>query len=107
MTVINKKSLMRPVPRQEAVQVEGFEGEVIVRGLMLSERVRILTAAQVSGSLSISELLACAVVDVEGEPIFAVDEWEAFGANHFLSAVELFKKAKELSGLDAEVNQKK
>ena len=81
-------------------------GEVIVRGLMLSERVRILNAAS-QGALSISELLSCTVIDAESEPIFSVDEWEAFGATHFVPAMHLFKKAKQLSGLDAETNQKK
>lgn len=106
MAVINKSNIARPVPPKEVLDVPELGGEVIVRGLLLSERVRILQAAATS-SLSISELLACTVIDAENESVFNVEEWEAFGANHFTVALDLFNKAKHLSGLDAETNQKK
>jgi hypothetical protein len=106
MTVINKSNVARPVPPKEVLDVPELGGEVIVRGLMLSERVRLLHAATTS-SLSISELLSYTVIDAENESIFNTEEWEAFGANHFTVALDLFKKAKQLSGLDLETNQKK
>lgn len=106
MAVLNKDNIARPTPPKEVLDVPELGGEIIVRGLLLSERVRIFNAAS-TGSLGISDLLACAIIDAQNEPVFSVDEWEAFGAQHFVATVNLFKKAKELSGLDAEVNQKK
>lgn len=104
--VLSKVNIARPLPPKEVVDVPELGGEIIVRGLMLSDRVRILGAAS-RGAMPISELLASAVVDVDLEPIFTADEWEAFGAQHFVATIKLFKKAKELSGLEAEVNIKK
>jgi hypothetical protein len=106
MGVLNKINIARPTPPKEVVDVPELGGEIIVRGLMLSDRVRILGAAS-RGAMSISELLASAIVDAEMEPVFTVDEWEAFGAQNFVASLQLFKKAKELSGLDAETNAKK
>lgn len=106
MTVLNKDNIPRPTPPKEVLDVPELGGEIIVRGLLLSERVRIFSTIN-TGSLGISDLLACTIIDAQNEPIFSIDEWEAFGSLHFVATLNLFKKAKELSGLDAEVNQKK
>lgn len=106
MSVLNKANIARPIPPKVVVDCPELGGEVIVRGLLLSDRVRILTAAS-QGALSISELLAASVIDAESEPIFDVGEWEAFGAQHFNATLNLFGEAKKLSGLDVETNQKK
>lgn len=106
MAVINKANVTPPSVPKEVVDVPELGGEVIVRGLMLSDRVRILTASFKSES-RLSALLASTVVDEKNEPIFTEQEWEEFGSRHFAKALELFKKAKELSGLDAEINEKK
>jgi hypothetical protein len=104
--VLSKVNIARPLPPKEVVDVPELGGEIIVRGLMLSDRVRILSLSA-RGAMPISELLASAVVDAENEPVFTADEWEAFGAQHFVATLKLFKKAKELSGLEAETNAKK
>lgn len=106
MTVLNKDNIPRPIPPKEVLDVPELGGEIIVRGLLLSDRVRILTKAG-SGGQPISEVLAASVIDAKEEPIFDVEEWEAFGASNFNVTLSLFQKAKELSGLDVETNQKK
>lgn len=106
MAVLNKANITRPQPPKEVVDVPELGGEVIIRGLLLSDRVRILTHGN-NKSLLISELLSATVIDAQGEPIFDIEEWEAFGALHFNVSLSLFAKAKDLSGLDVESNQKK
>lgn len=51
---------------------------------------------------AIPELLAIAVVDVQGNPVYSRNRWEVFGANHTALALELFNTAWRLSGMSGE-----
>lgn len=104
--VIIKANVPPPVLPKQVVDVPELGGEVIVRGLLLSDRVRVMNMAASSGVM-VSDLLACTVVDAAGDPIYTKADWEEFGASNFNVCLELFKTAKALSGLDAEVNEKK
>jgi hypothetical protein len=108
MAVINKANIPAPMLPKEVMSVPEIskEGDVIVRGLLLTDRVRLLQKES-AGSLGLSVMLAATVVDENNEPIWTEQEWEAFGARHFDVALTIFYKAKELSGLDAEINKKK
>lgn len=104
--VINKANVPPPVLPKQVVDVPELGGEVIVRGLLLSDRVRIMNKAG-AGGVMVSDLLACTVVDAASDPIYTVQEWEQFGSANFGVCLELFKTSRSLSGLDAEVNEKK
>lgn len=106
MKVLNKANIPAPTLPKKVVPVPQLDGKVIIRGLLLSDRVAILNKAR-AGGLLISELLAKTVVDADGEPIYTSQEWEEFGASNFETCLDLFKEAKALSGLDAEVSEKK
>lgn len=106
MAVLNKANVPPPVLPKKVEDVPELGGKVIVQGLLLSDRVRIMSKAG-AGGVMVSDLLACTVVDAEGEPIYSVQEWEEFGASNFNRALDLFKISRSLSGLDAEVNEKK
>lgn len=106
MTVINKANVPPPVLPKRVVDVPELGGEVIVRGLLLSDRLAVYRKAK-TDDLFISDLLACTVVDSENQPIYTKEQWEEFGSNHFNQSLNLYKVAKELSGLDAEINEKK
>lgn len=106
MAVLNKANIPPPSVPKEVVEVPELGGEVIVRGLLLSDRIRLFSSAQ-SQKTYISHLLSCTVVDNENTPIYSIDEWESFGARNFEASLALFKTAKTLSGLDVEVNEKK
>ncbi|HAJ72431.1 MAG TPA: hypothetical protein DCO68_10175 [Methylophilaceae bacterium] len=103
MGVLNKANIPPPVLPKEVVDVPELGGEVVVTGLMLSDRVNWF----ISKDRKISDLLACTVIDANNEPIYTSQEWEQFGSKNFSAALKLFQKAKELSGLDVELNQKK
>lgn len=106
MPVINKANVPPPVLPKQVVDVPELGGEVIVRGLLLSDRVRIMNKAR-DGGVMVTDLLACTVVDADGQPVYSAKEWEEFGASNFNRSLELFKVSRSLSGLDAEVNEKK
>lgn len=106
MTVVNKANVPPPALPKQVVDVPELGGEVIVRGLLLSDRLAVYRKAK-TDDLFISDLLACTVVDSENEPIYTKEQWEEFGSSNFNQSLKLYKVAKELSGLDAEVNEKK
>ena len=66
-----------------------------------------MAKAHKNGFIDVSELLAPTVVDDKGEPIYTVEQWEQYGADHYKSALDLFSVAMEVCGLDAEANKKK
>lgn len=105
---LKKADIKPPVLPREAVEVVELGGEVVVRGLLLRERLALfddaLAGAQKYGH--ISAVLAACVVDAEGEPVYTVEQWEQFGAAHFEAALALFKVAQRLSGLDVEERKK-
>lgn len=93
-----------PSVPMEAVEVEGL-GEVIVRGLMLRDRLRMMSKG-VEVIDKVPQMLAMCVVDASHEPLWTADQWDAFGARHFGSALQLFRVAQRLSGMLAEVAEK-
>jgi hypothetical protein len=104
---LRKSEIKAPVLPKEAVQVNELGGEVIVRGLLLRERLAIFNGADTGVNFAhIGQLLAATVVDADGLPIYTADEWDQFGNRHFSAALSLFQVARRLSGIDAELAQK-
>lgn len=105
MALLKKAEIPAPVLPQETVDVPELGGEVIVRGLLLKDRIALFSAAE-SGGAQLSRLLAATVVDADQVPVYTTEQWEQFGAQHFGAALALFGVARRLSGLDAEVAEK-
>lgn len=105
---LKKSDIKAPVLPKEAVQVAELGGDVIVRGLLLSERLALFAGINEAGKAfaHIPRVLAATVHDADGLPVFSEAEWEAFGASSFEAALRLFAVARRLSGLDAEVTEK-
>lgn len=105
MAVITKDQIPASVslPR-EAHPCEGLPGDVVVQGLMLSDRMRVLSP-QCDGKRA-SHLLAASVVDADGDPVFTVDQWEAHGGKHSKSVLNLVGVAMRLSGMNLEAEEK-
>lgn len=106
MGVLNKDNIPKPTLPKATVQVDSLGGEVVVRGLLLADRTNLFIASK-DGNLSIPAMLACTVVDAADLPIFTEHEWDEFGAVNYKDSLKLFKKARELSGLNAEVDDEK
>lgn len=105
---LKKSEIKAPVLPKEAVPVAELGGEVIVRGLLLSERLALFAGINEEGKAfaHIPRVLAATVQDADGLPVFNEQEWEAFGASSFEAALRLFAVARRLSGLDAEAAEK-
>ncbi len=116
-TTVKRKKLPR-----ETVPVEDLGGDVIVRGLLLSERMRhdsLNTEAQKplegeteqqakarAGAAVLPRTLHCCVVDEEGAPLMSAQEWDEFGGTNTAAAFLLFNTAMRLSGQNLEAVEK-
>lgn len=118
--LLNRCNISKPLVRKETVDVLELGGEVVVRGTMLDERLALVFGVSPETDLPaksgdedprwkyrhIARLLAYAVVDAEGAPIFTVDEWAEFGGQHFGATLQLYSVARRVSGLDGEETKK-
>jgi hypothetical protein len=87
--------------------VKPLGGEVIVRSLLLWERLQYIHERNGGDYQHISRLLAVAVMDANREPLMSAQDWERFGAAHYEAMLELFDVAWRQSGFateDAEKN---
>jgi len=116
MAVIKRANVAAPVLPRETVEVEALGGEVVVQGLLLSDRQDLETfmvslalagreAAESGGSAQaagmskvIPRLLHLSVLDADGERVYTEQEWQVFGGAHHVQATALFLVAWRLSG---------
>lgn len=105
---LTREQLKRAVVPRETVEVPELGGEVIVRGLRLSERLELAASASAARQFSgLAQLLAWCVVDEDGQPLMSVAEWEDWGGQCADAAVRLLEVAHRLSGLYSEPAKKK
>jgi hypothetical protein len=99
-----------PIPTlqlaKEVVATQAL-GEVVVRGLRLSQRLALNRAfredeAAAAADLFTARLLAVAVVTKDGKAVYGEDEWDIFGAQHPADTNALVTTALRLSGFDRE-----
>lgn len=105
MAVLTKDQVAEPMLPKETVTVDALKGEVIVQGLLLSQRLELFSAAQ-GGKVKLSVLLAATVVDAKGEQLYSEAQWEVFGAKHFAESIKLYDVAARLSGLNTRLAAK-
>lgn len=107
-STVKKADIKRPVLPKEAVPVESMGGEVIVRGLLFSERMALFAEAGEGAQIMVyvPRLLAMTVIDAEAKPIFSADEWEVFGVGQEAEMLALMQVALRLSGLQGEAVKK-
>jgi len=103
MGLIQRADVRAPVLPKETVTVEALGGDVIVRGLLLAEK---LERNRLSGGHLVAHTLAHAVELGDGLPLYTAEEWAVFGAQNPAAALDLFKVAQRLSGDDPEANRK-
>ena len=121
MPLLNRKDIKRPTAPARAVESALFGGAVKVRGLMLSEQLAFeqrkaarAKARHEAGETDlaptdfryVSEVLALTVLDAEGGPVGAVEDWELWGVQNVDAVMALYSVARELSNLDGEATEK-
>lgn len=113
MAILKSDVQMPVLPKERLHDVPELGGEVIVRPLMLSDRLALAQhpAFQTNGRPTefkhIAALLEFAVVDANHEPLFSAEQWDAWGSQHIQAALALWDVAWQLSGLDTERSKKK
>ena len=105
---LNRSDIATPSVPRETVAVPSLGGEVIVRGMLLSERLALFSGLrnETAGYGHIARLLAPVVIGEDGKPLLTAEEWEAFGGTNFAEVLDLFTVARRLSGLDTEELEK-
>lgn len=108
MALLKKANIAAPVLPRETVPVAELGGDVVVRGLLFSEKLALFSSINATGQAfaEIPALLASTVLDADDVPVFSVREWEEFGNANEAAVLALFKVARRLSGLDAEATEK-
>lgn len=106
--MILKSATPAPSLPEETVSVPELGGEVLVRGLLLKDR---LTIALAEGYERMAAMLAACVFahDDKGQPtpLYTADEWERFGSRHYAAAINLWDVTRRLSDMDGEAAEKK
>ena len=102
MSVLKRADIAPPTPLgREVVPVAELGGEVVVRGMTLTERLVVTaTEGRVEQYGGIAFALSRCVLDADGEPLMSQDEWEAWGTDHVEAAIGLFVVVKRLSLLE-------
>lgn len=107
---------------RETVTVSALGGDVLVSELSLEDRLEFeellredsRTKAEKAGTkadkpatkartmLMVPHLLARTVLAADGEPLFTVEQWRAWGARNRDAAIELFNTAMRVSGFNGD-----
>lgn len=97
-------------PREVWTQVDALGGEVLVRGLMLSEAFAVSLAAKNDNAQLVASTLARAVLCESDDglvPVMTAEEWDAWGGANLPEAMRLFNLSQTFSGGDIEDAAKK
>lgn len=113
---LDRNQIEPPVLPKEAVQVDALGGEVIVRAMLLSERLQLtalnthlmqpqageseVQARARAGSRLVADTLARCVVLADGQPMWTAQQWDEFGATQPGAVLQLFNVSRRLSGQD-------
>ena len=108
MATLTRNQIAMPALPRETVAVPPLGGDVIVRGLLLRERLELSVEQRKDGNSfrRTAQMLARSVVDDQDQPLLSEAEWEAFGGLHPGAALDLFGVAYRLSGFNVEVVEK-
>ncbi len=106
--MLRKSELPAPAPvAEERVTVPELGGEVLVRGLLLRDRISL---SLIDGYERMAAMLAQSVFvqDDAGKPtpLYNAEQWEHWGARHYASALNLWDVSRRLSDLNGETATK-
>lgn len=99
MPIVSKATFRPPTPRKETIEIAGI-GEVVVRGLMLSERLALIALEDSQGYRAVPQQLAYCVLDVNGEPLMTAEQWDTWAAQNPEAWFDIVKAIRRLSGQD-------
>lgn len=115
MTLLSRDQVKEPTLPKETVACPALGGDVVVVGLMLSQRIAMvglrnalgrpqpgeppeMAASRVGGRL-LAETLARCVHLADGTPVYTAEQWEVWGSQNTLAAMDLFTVCERLNGM--------
>lgn len=98
MTVLTRGAVPEPMPPMETVAVDALGGEVIVKALLLSERLELQTNESPVAK-RVATVLGLCVLMADKQPMWSAEQWESWGAAHYEEAMRIFEVVHRLSGL--------
>lgn len=96
MAILKRSEIQEPVLPRETVEVPELGGEVVVQGLLLSDRFEVFDPGK--SKRRESRILAATIRDADDQPLFSAEQWERFAASNFTAAMRLLDVASRLSG---------
>lgn len=117
---VDRSTVKTPTLPKEVAQVPGI-GEVIVRGLLMSEQMAITAAALNekaqpgetddqarlrARSMRVALTLSKTVILDDGKPLWTAEEWDVFGSRNPDAALDIYNVANRLNGEDDEASEK-
>jgi len=106
MSVISRDKIGHPALRRRTVEAPELGGDVVVRGLTLTERLT-LSAEESHRLGAIAQSLAWCVLADDGQPVFSREEWDATGAQQMDLCLRLWAVVQDISLLNPEAVEKK
>jgi len=121
MAVVSRAGVKEPVLPKETTPAPALGGDVVVRGMLMAERMGIdqilagkrkalradaTVGAYVSGYEVLPQVLSICVLADDGKALWTEAQWQAFGGSHLEEATALFNVAWRLSGYDQEGDSK-
>lgn len=105
--MINAKDIKPPqLPREIAICPE-LGGEVVIRGITLSQRLDLFEKLQKASQYRIiPELLSMSVLDISDRQVYTADQWDVFGSAQPDAAMKLYTVAKRLAGMEDAAQKK-
>lgn len=74
-------------------------GEVTIRGMLLSERMKLHEITAKGTERFIPYTLSCCVLNSKGRPLMDESSWDEFGGVYMEAALEMFAIAQRVSGM--------
>lgn len=122
MALIERDAVQTPVLRKQTEPMPSLGGDVIARGLLLSE---LLTLSHVqsglrdplpdeseedafarAGAAMVAKTLHLGIVLADEQPMWTEQQWNLHGANHLVETMKLFALVNRLSGQDVQATEK-
>lgn len=115
---IERNQVKAPQLAREVVNVPSIGGEVIVRGMRMSDRMALWDCSKPRGmetdeqakaraeQFMVAETLARTVVLADDQPLWTVAEWDVFASANSEETLRIFAIANRLSGGDTAAVEK-
>lgn len=105
--MINASKVKAPQLPREIHEFAPLGGQVVVRGITLSQRLELFAKLQGGSQFRIiPELLAVSVLDIGDQPVMTADQWDILGSTDAEEVTALYLKAKRLAGMEDAAEKK-